>query len=60
VAAWSFSSSATSPRQKSLEITSVGRKWVRANVDLPDPLTPISTTRLSSGTASSRVMRHSW
>ena len=33
--AWSFSSSATSPRQKSDEITSVGVKCLRANVLLP-------------------------
>ena len=49
-------SSATRPRQKSDEITSVGRKCARPKVDLPEPLTPISTTRLSSGTVSSRVM----
>ena len=55
VADWSFSSSATRPRQTSEEITSVGLKCARANVDLPEPVTPISTTRLSSGMASSRV-----
>ena len=49
VADWSFSSSATRPRQKSEEMTSVGRKCAAANVDLPEPQTPISTTRLSSG-----------
>ena len=50
---WSFSSSATRPRQKSDEITSVGLNRSRANVDLPEPLTPMRTTRLSSGTPSS-------
>ena len=53
VADWSFSSSATRPRQKSEEITSVGLKCARANVDLPEPVTPIRTTRLSSGTLES-------
>ena len=38
VADWSFSSSATRPRQKSEEITSVGLKCARANVDLPEPV----------------------
>ena len=37
VAAWSFSSSLTSPRQKSDERTSVGRKCFAAKVDLPEP-----------------------
>ena len=37
VAAWSFSSSLTSPRQKSDESTSVGLKCSRANVLLPEP-----------------------
>jgi hypothetical protein len=50
VAAWSFSSSDTRPRQTSLEITSVPRKCRRAKVDLPEPLAPTSTTRLSAGT----------
>src|SRR3984885_5499207 len=54
VAVWSFSSSATSPRQKSLEITSNGPKCWRANVVLPEPDTPTSTTRDSSGMRSSR------
>ena len=49
VAAWSFSSSLTRPRQKSEEITSVGRKCFEANVDLPDPDTPTNVTRQSSG-----------
>jgi hypothetical protein len=49
VAAWSFSSSLTSARQKSEEITSVGRKCRAANVDLPEPEMPISTTSDSSG-----------
>ena len=43
VAAWSFSSSETSPRQKSDESTSVGRKCVRANVDFPEPDAPTRT-----------------
>ena len=49
VAAWSFSSSLTRPRQKSEEITSVGRKCFAANVDFPEPETPTSVTRQSSG-----------
>ena len=55
VAAWSFSSSETRPRQKSDEMTSVGLKWVRANVDLPAPDGPTRTTSASSGI----VMRRS-
>src|SRR5258708_31779536 len=49
VADWSFSSSLTSPRQKSDEMTSVGRKTRRAKVDLPEPDGPINTTSESSG-----------
>ena len=49
VAGWSFSSSLTSPRQKSDEITSVGRKCFAAKVDLPEPETPTSVTTQSSG-----------
>jgi len=49
VADWSFSSSQTNPRQKSLLSTSVGRKCFRANVDFPDPLGPMRTTRESWG-----------
>ena len=49
VAAWSFSSSDTSPRKKSEDRTSVGRKWLAANVDLPDPVTPTRATTQSSG-----------
>src|SRR5258708_33106280 len=49
LALWSFSSSETSPRQKSDERTSVGLKWVRAKVDLPQPEGPIRTTNASSG-----------
>ena len=49
VAAWSFSSSLTMPRQESDDRTSVGRKCLRANVHLPDPLGPIRTTRDSLG-----------
>jgi hypothetical protein len=51
VALWSFSSSATRPRQKSEEITSVGAKCRRAKVLFPDPDAPISTTRLGSGSS---------
>jgi hypothetical protein len=49
VAAWSFSSSETRPRQKSDESTSVGLKCLRAKVDLPQPDGPTSTTSESSG-----------
>ena len=49
VADWSFSSSDTSPRQKSDDRTSVGRKCRAAKVDLPEPDTPTSATRESSG-----------
>src|SRR3954454_22577911 len=52
VAAWLFSSSLTKPRQKSDEITSVALKCLRANVDFPQPLAPIRTTRESSGSVS--------
>ena len=52
VAVWSFSSSLTSLRQKSDEMTSVGRKCRLANVDLPEPDTPTSATTLSSGMTS--------
>ncbi len=45
VTAWSFSSSPTIPRQASDDRISVGRKWRRANVLLPEPLGPIRTTR---------------
>ena len=51
VAVWSFASSATSPRQKSDEIVSVGRKCDAANVLLPEPEAPISTTRHGSGSS---------
>ena len=44
VAAWSFSSSETRPRQKSDDSTSVGLKCLRAKVDLPEPDGPIRTT----------------
>ena len=50
VALWSFSSSATSPRQTSDETISVGLKCRRAKVDLPEPDAPISITRENSGT----------
>src|SRR4051794_21179818 len=49
VASWLFSSSLTSPRQKSDDSTSVGLKCRRPNVDLPHPLGPTRTTRQSSG-----------
>ncbi len=42
---WSFSSSATMPRNASDESTCVGAKCLRAKVDLPDPVTPTSTTK---------------
>ena len=45
VTAWLFSSSLTMPRQASDDSTSVGKKCLRANVLLPDPLGPIRTTR---------------
>ncbi len=60
VADWSFSSSATRPRQKSEEITSVGLKCARAKVDLPEPVTPTSTTRLSSGMLSAVMVLPAW
>src|SRR5438034_4011692 len=49
VASRLFSSSETRPRQKSEESTSVGLKCLRAKVDLPEPDTPTSVTRESSG-----------
>ncbi len=49
VAAWSFSSSLTIPRQKSDDTTSVALKCRRANDDFPAPLGPIRTTRHKSG-----------
>ena len=49
VTAWSFSSSLTIARQASDERISVGRKCLRANVLLPEPLGPIRTTRLRLG-----------
>jgi hypothetical protein len=49
---WSFSSSETSARKPSDDITSVGMKCLRANVDLPHPDGPIRTTRESSGIVS--------
>src|SRR5271157_114969 len=49
VTVWSFSLSLTIPRQASEERISVGLKWLRAKVLLPDPLGPIRTTRLSLG-----------
>jgi hypothetical protein len=52
VASRLFSSSLTSPRQKSEERTSVGLKCLRAKVDFPDPEGPTSTTRQSSGMVS--------
>ena len=45
VTVWLFSSSLTMARQASDDNTSVGRKCLRANVLLPDPLGPIRTTR---------------
>ena len=49
VAAWSFSSSATRPRQKSEEMISVGAKWRAAKELLPEPEAPTRTTRRGSG-----------
>jgi len=49
VAFWSFSSSATSPRQKSDETTSVGEEVRARERDLPEPVAPTRTTRQSSG-----------
>ena len=43
--------SETRPRQKSEEMTSVALKCSRANVLLPEPDAPTSTTRLGSGSA---------
>ena len=63
---WSFSSSATMPRNASDESTCVGAKCLRAKVDLPDPVTPTSTTRQRSGIRSvvmrtpARVKTASW
>jgi hypothetical protein len=51
VALWSFSSSATNPRQKSDEMTSVAAKCWRANELLLEPVRPISTSRLGSGSS---------
>ena len=45
VTVWSFSSSQTIPRQASDERISVGRKCLRANVLLPEPLGPMRTTK---------------
>ncbi len=45
-----FSSSDTTPRQKSDDTTCVGAKCLRAKWDLPDPVTPTSTTSPASGT----------
>ena len=49
VAAWSPSSSATMPRQRSEDRISVGRKLRAAKVDLPDPDAPIISTSEKSG-----------
>ena len=45
VTVWSFSSSQTIPRQASDESISVGRKCLRANVLLPEPLGPMRMTK---------------
>lgn len=58
VAVWSFSSSETRPRQKSDETTCVGAKCRAANVDLPLPEMPTSTTSDSSGTLISVTAAH--
>ncbi len=49
VAAWFASSPETILRNRSDDRTSSGAKWRAANVDLPAPAAPISTTRLGSG-----------
>jgi len=49
VADRSFSSSATSPRQKSEVTISVGRKCRRAKLDFPELDAPTSTTSDSAG-----------
>src|SRR5271157_319358 len=49
VTVWSFSLSEIMPRQASDERISVGLKWLRAKVLLPEPLGPIRTRRLSFG-----------
>ena len=58
VAAWSATSSATSPRQKSLDTTWNGPKCFAANVDLPLPDAPTSSTSPSSGSLTSRTTEH--
>src|SRR5262245_46664097 len=50
-----FSSSETHPRKRSELSTSVGRKCLAANVDLPLPLTPMRRTRAKSGMDRVRV-----
>ena len=55
--AWLFSSSLTIARQASDDSTSVGRKCLRANVLLPEPLGPIRTTRQSLGIVIFMVVR---
>lgn len=57
VALWSFSSSLTTPRQKSEPITWVGLKCLAAKVDLPEPETPTSRTSPIRGTPSTRGSR---
>src|SRR5207248_2759522 len=49
----------TMPRQASDERISVGRKCLRANVLLPEPLGPIRTTRDNLGIVMFMVMRYS-
>ena len=48
-AAWFISSSLSIPRKKSDDRTSVGLKCLRANVDLPQPDGPTSSTSANSG-----------
>ena len=52
VAVWSFSSSDTSPRQKSEASTFVCLKCCLAKVDFPEPEGPIRTTKENSGMVS--------
>ncbi len=51
VADWSASSSAIIARKASELRISVGRKWRRAKVDLPEPAGPTRTTRHGSGSS---------
>ena len=52
VAAWLAGSPLISARNASEDRTSSGAKWRAANVDLPEPAAPTSTTSDGSGTSS--------